>query len=138
MRDYRGIRGDNGEWVYGWYSHRKHLAIAIDGEISFSVITDRKTLEWHSVIPSTIGQAIGKQDRNGIEIYSGDVAVYDHDGLNKKGIIKFNQKYLYWEFEYKTKDVNGKTRTETYDFIETQADEYQVIGTIHTPEGSKG
>lgn len=78
MRQYRGKCKDNGEWVYGWYVYHpfrdRHFIIPIDAVIGFAggISGIFQTSGVYEVIPETVGQQIGKQDRNGKEIWEFD------------------------------------------------------------------
>ena len=60
MRQYRGKRIDNGEWVYGWYQE-------LDGDsyISSNVLRE--------VLPASVGQSTGKTDGKDNDVFGGDI-----------------------------------------------------------------
>ena len=71
---FRGKRIDNGEWVYGAY-----MAHDRDGHTIFNQNPWDGTLQGFEVIPETVGQYTGIDDRNGNRIFDGDVVTVDHD-----------------------------------------------------------
>lgn len=72
-RPYRGKRVDNGEWVKG--------SLIVLGKKTKIVPTE--SIDFHNgvpltystveVVPSTVGQSTGKEDRDRQEIYEGDI-----------------------------------------------------------------
>ncbi len=78
----------------------------------------------------TLCRGTGKVDKNGKDIYGGDIAEYDMIDYCYTGKIVFDEKYLYWKFVFKRKTVNGFENGEQ-DFTETESNEYEVTGNIH-------
>ena len=86
---FRGKRLDNGEWVYGdlEYNRAKNIARI------HTYDEDGEYLIQHSVDPATVGQFTGLLDKNGKEIYEGDILML---GSSDAGIceVKWNESQL--------------------------------------------
>ena len=76
---FRGKRKDNNEWVYGYYvkvmdREGEEIDLICSIDTSYPRISGKWYLEdTTEVIPETVGQQIGRQDKNKKEIYKGDI-----------------------------------------------------------------
>ena len=86
MREFRGIRIDNGEWAVGnLYKYKDTTAILSNGsdmKASGLIYTGGESVEifgFYPVIPETVGQYTGQNDIKGKKIYEGDIIHIESD-----------------------------------------------------------
>lgn len=120
---FRGIRADNREWAYGYYQFR-HL----EEVHSISFVNNLNDDDYHFVAGNTVGQFTGLKDKNGVEIYEGDIVrlwIYNDTLLEWARVLPVIYCEQWCQFVIDDKSI--KEQHAIWEFFE----EFEIIGNIH-------
>lgn len=134
---FRGKRTDNGQWVYGLsyqYQGKLYIANEVIEHPSNSDPAGTWIYNEYEVNPETVGQSTTLSDKNGNDIYEGDILTYKNE-YGRKNIHRVYREKGGLVINSHSEDINK----ESIDFYEATADmqtaqwieQCVIIGNIH-------
>lgn len=114
---FKAKRKDNCEWIEGNYVYEEY------SKKHYITKQLENTHQLIEVIPETISQYTGLNDKNGVKIFEGDIL----QGIDLKFIVKWNKNVM--GFGLYSKELEQYLYSNVTDFIL-----YEVIGNIFDEE----
>lgn len=132
---FRGKKLDDGEWITGYYTCFNGKEHRIYDGYAETDCGDYYP-DWWSVDPDTMGQYTGLTDKNGKEIFEGDICqIKNHRLITDTPFVVEWEDFVYNGWTWRDLDDDGSVDS----FTSGAANYCEIIGNIHdNPELLEG
>ena len=89
---FRGFNRKNNVWLHGFYLQNRGAHFVCPDEFATG-----KTWDDYEIDPETLGQLLDRKDKNGNDIYDGDILYVEFaDGSHNYSLIGWNEQQMCW------------------------------------------
>lgn len=127
---FKAKKADNGEWVYGYYAKTvtsEDVFCVADTRINDIIIIKDGT--FYYIRSETLSQYTGLKDKNGKEVYEGDIIKYSSDVI--KEFYEVNSILREVKFKYGMYGIQGFEEGTHIPFANILKCQYEVVGNIY-------